>query len=228
MGCDLRSIYGSLASSLPVGADEEAILSVANVPAASARIATDALVIVRGIHVYDPGFRDDVLLFNGDKLTFACLALLVTSVVFRERSEVTIDLTDRRSDVRRIVVSSGRTHEGVAGYRVRPEALHWAPEPLRTFPFAQQSVDSYSLPAFYLSTEDQLPKLEEWDLRDTLFGFGNHRGCMQLASLLLSFASPSSTIDDIRLESEAGVRGVAPRSCEARFLLPGSFAYVSP
>ncbi|HVH47640.1 MAG TPA: hypothetical protein VM925_35135 [Labilithrix sp.] len=65
----------------------------------------------------------------------------------------------------------------------------------------------------------------DWNSRDVVIGFGRDEGFARVVELLLNISRGSSVTNEVALEGEGGFRGVAPLSCEATFLLPGSFGW---
>ena len=65
----------------------------------------------------------------------------------------------------------------------------------------------------------------DWENRDVVIGFGQDEGVARLIELLINMSRAASSTNEVALEGEGGFRGVAPLSCEATFLLPGSFGW---
>jgi hypothetical protein len=228
MSCDLRRVFGGLAARIPNDPDESIVLDSSVLPVPAATITTDRLVIDRGYHYYDSIWRADLLALYAEKDTYAHLALLTASVLLNPTvRQVEVALVHPESRIRRLRIrSESADREDSPGLRVQPTSLLYSPSKVEKHPWPLPAGGPRELPGFFLTNSDEMIRSDEgWETRDTVVGFGTERGTANFIELLLDASRTSSSVNEFELESEAGFRGVAPRSCEARLWLPGSFGW---
>jgi hypothetical protein len=220
MPCDLDSRFAKLAARLPVD-DKTFSFSATTVTRPRPLLTTDRLIIEKGCHFYEHQ-RLDCLVFHATKDTYRQLALLILGVVFTDVRTVEVRLTHPASNIRRLRVRLPQ-FEDCSGYHSRPGVLNYYAREVPRNSLMLERISLEDLPAFYLTNAEEDVGIREadWNARDTVIGFGNDRGNVRLAQLLLDLSRPDATINDFFLEGENGMRGVAPRSCEARLWLPG-------
>jgi hypothetical protein len=228
MGCDLERVFGALARQVPDVETESMALSAASLPVPPAEMSSDRLYIARGRHEYESYYWADALWFYAGRPTYRQLALLILAVVFHPQPvEVHLALTHPASAIRHLIVRYAQPEpETHSGYLTRPYALSYWPEATSKHPWADTRSDREELPCFWLTNrEESIGRPEEWERRDTIVGFGTDRASVRLAELLLNASRPDNPVVEYELESEAGFGGVGRWSAEARFWLPGSYAW---
>lgn len=229
MKCDLHHFLGPIADSLPTEERQSFRFSASSFGEIPSLLETKQLVITKGHHDYGGASRVDALSFFAQKDTYRELGLLVLAVVFRPGgTRIRLALTNPASNIQNLVVEyEGLTKRGFA-YRTKPDHFLFFPGNVDKHPWIYQRLDLFSLPTFKLTNvKDSVVTDDDWAQRDTVVGFGNDDGSVQLAELLLRFGSPQNQTIEIMLEGEGGFRGVGRFSAEAYFHLPGSSAWPS-
>jgi len=227
MSCDLSELFLRFASRLPDGGEELFSFRAGVLPPSPAELRTDRIVVEKGFHDYDGLLRRDRLIFYGSKAAYCDFALLAASILFSPSpGAVTLWLDHPASRVRRIVLRRARPREDALGYQVAPLSLNYSPETVGRHPWAYERVRPEELPAFFLTNAQECVMSDgDWNSRDVVIGFGRDEGFARVVELLLNISRGSSVTNEVALEGEGGFRGVAPLSCEATFLLPGSFGW---
>lgn len=227
--CDFQSFFGLLYSQMPTAdtGNEHFLFSRETLPPLPSLLVTDRLVIKKTIREYNAHWCTDMLLFYASKATYGHLGLLILTVAFCDSPvQVQVTLTQPASDIKTLIVTvpHPKLEQLPPGYYTRPHKfLYWpaSPEP---YPWRDtKTLDPTEFPCFYLIGH-QLGEVSQtaWQSRDTLRGFGNDRGNVLLAELLLNASRPENPVLEYRLESDGGIRGVGPRSTEVILCLPGS------
>lgn len=226
----LEGYFGQQAEAVPTAIttpEAEYEFSADTLPPPPKQLATGRLYIGRGISQYDEYFAVDQLIFNAHKETLRQLALLILAVVFHpEREAVRVRLTHPASAFATLVIScEGQPFSRWDVLRTQAVSFTYSPGDALRYPWHDVPLSPAELPCFYLRVEPLLkaarsagPQREP----DMVAGFGSDRGCVRLAELLLNLGRPESAENDVRLEAEAGWRGVGRKSVEARFVLPGN------
>ncbi|MFY9222376.1 MAG: hypothetical protein WAQ98_06900 [Blastocatellia bacterium] len=188
---------------------------------------TNSLCLKKGEHHYG-SYRNDQIYFHAYKNTYRCLGLLILAVIFSENiDKVHLELTHPCSDIKHLIIN----YEHIPidklkdGYHTRPHAFVYFPEKEEKHPWLYRllfNLSVYDLPCINLTNrEDTLITKTDWDNRDTLIGFGNDKGQVLFAELLLNVGCPDNVVEEYELEGEQGFRGVSPRSAEITLILPG-------
>ena len=228
--CGLARTFKNTGRTIPYGKDKNIVFSRAMLPSVEKQLQTGRIIITKGQHGYGFDFRQDLLHFQADKETLRNLGLLILSVVFRSIPSVRIQLTNPKSEVKNLIVSSSRDAYVIAGlgYQVRPNRFDYWPSTAARHPWhGHADLSPRDLPFFGLSTmrRDRVVGDALTQTRDTVYGFGRDNASVLFAKLLVDASNPDSRINQFDLESEAGFRGVAPASAEAYFHLPGSMGW---
>ena len=230
MTCDLEQIYGPFADTFPTVADGNhyILLSKKNLPLPLERISTRKLIIKSVKHSYNDYYQSDLLWFQGTKQTYKQLAILICAVVFHPKlKSVHIDITHPASNIKHLIVEIPATTKYYPGYQTQPHRFCYYPNIASSYMDSPCKIHIDDLPCFYLTSWQKSPITdEEWKERDTVCGFGNDRGNITIAELLLNASLPQNTTTEYRLESTAGNGGVGRLSAEANFFLPGSFGFI--
>jgi len=228
MSCDLESWFSALRAKLPTSVDDQIVLTTSVLPQPTAKLITDRLSLLRGIHEYDTGtFKAEVVHFHADRATYQHLGLLITAVVFHTHlSEVTIELTNSESEIKQLIVESPfrPPYDIRPGYNTRPYVFSYYPKPSSRIPWLGP-IDPLHLPCFYLIDTAVHTASEREDHVDSLIvrGFGSDVGSMRFADFLLDIGQPSNSTEDFILEGDGGYRGVGYLSAEAQiWLLPSA------
>lgn len=234
MSDDLTNLFGELTEQVATAcAQPEATyqFSAESLPIPPAQMTTPHLYIERGVHDYEDCFRVDMVTFYAGKQAYLHLALLILAVVLHpEPVAARIELTHPASEVKILnVASEGQPVDRWLGhFHTRPVSFTYRPTAIERIPWYDLPLGPNDFPCLCLRSDmsRKYPTEEDrWRERDVVVGFGNERGCVRLAELLLNASRPESAVTEIVLESEAGYRGVGRRSAEARFELPGSMIW---
>ena len=233
--CELEELYGGACEHLFEGApaDQGRVWFSASVlPAAAERIETERLICARGLHQYGSSSRVDAVHMYADPATFRLLGLWILSMLFHEQPvRSTLLLTHERSDIKTLGCDFKHNGtfwgQGVFGYSSIPSRFSYNPSQLRRHPWAGQMPDVQDLPNLLLTNKDDMVITdEEFAQRDTLIGFGNDRGAVRFAALLLDIGAPENAQTEVDLEGELGFRGVAPGSVEVQLTTPGAERWI--
>lgn len=207
-----------------VGSSDEVTLRADSLPRLPEHLTTDQLVVARGFHDYDT-WRIDYLQWYSHKETYGALGLVILAAVFRQRP-CCINLTNPASDITLLIIDTEDVArpEPSLPLRVNAVSFTYCPSQLSRHPWYDvDSPQPSALPWFKLTNADDMVVGEEArDRRDCVRAFGGLQGSVRAAELLLNLSRPCNDVTEVALESEAGFRGVAPMSTEARFWLPGS------
>jgi hypothetical protein len=232
MTCDLQRVYGDAARVVPTGDDDAFTFSADNLPPAPEQLATDRLIVRKGIHDYQAyaTVRVDMLIAEARKATYRFLALALLSRVFHPAPHaIRLQLTHPASEIRAIVLDFDPARDvltWIPGYHTRAVRFTYAPAPLTAYPLAGARSPEGTLPSFSLTNaQDMIDRDADWRARDVVRCAGSDSGHVHLASVLLNLARPEEPRDEVTLESEHGNGGVARGSAEARFVLPGSLSW---
>lgn len=230
----LEGLVGEVAHTIPTAITPGGIgtdFSADTLPVPPTHLTTKHLYVEKGISEYDECFVIDMVTFYGHKVTLKHLALLILAVVFHpEPAEVRLQLTHPASEVTTLIVAcEGQPFDRWLG-TLRTQAVSFTclPGEVRRFPWSDQPLSPDELPRFCLRSDPSRRYSshdEERRERDIVAGFGSDRGCVRLAEVLLNLSRPENTEPEIRLESEAGWRGVGRNSNEARFVRPGNIMW---
>lgn len=234
MTCALDATFGGLVATLPESFDgdtDEFVFTRDVLPQPTPVMATDRLVIRAGEHEYNGCHTEDMLdfYFAGNASPRA-LGVLVLAVLFHPDPEtVEVQLTNPRSDIRRLRLRYTHSPGGGAEYFATPTFFRYRPSEVRRHvePWVHLLHRS-DLPELCLTTESELGQITaaeaELEPRDTVVGFGREAAMLFIAALLLDFGIDQDQ-REIDLESDAGFGGVGPSSAEMRLWLPGSAAW---
>ena len=234
MTCDLTRDFGDLANRVPTDPVEyvDFVFSRENVPPPEPELATDRIVVKKTPRDYNSHYRVDFLQVFADRITYRRLACWILANLFHpEPVQSTLRLVHPASEIRTVIARF--EHPALAdpplGYSTLPFAVHYFPAVFSKHPWLDDKVDVWDLPLFQFTNRKEATLTEaDWAGRDTLIGFGSGDAFARLAELLLNAGCPWNEVLEMDLESEAGFRGVAPRSAEIRFVLPGAFPWGEP
>lgn len=116
----------------------------------------------------------------------------------------------------------------VDGPQLSVNAFRYVKHEPRRHPFLHARstpLDVWSLPSVEITNSDGFGRLRAHE-SIAISGFGSLGGISRMINLLLDIGGSSSEQLRFDLESEAGFRGVAPRSHEMRLILPGAFEWL--
>jgi len=205
------------------GDDDEFRFEAEQLPEVPSELTTEALILRPSAHIYRPSFRVDRVECFAGKDGYASLGALLATLLVRPPSErVVLELSDPRSEVRRLAIEAPYSREETLGLQQLTNGFTYDPMPVQKhpwdFPFPEHHYPWLALTndADYCRTE------EDWARRDLLRGFGSAIGVAKLAQLLLDLSREGNEITEVELECEGGFRGVAALSAEIRFWLPGN------
>ena len=117
--------------------------------------------------------------------------------------------------------------QGVFGYSSIPYQFSYHRMELCRHPWAADTLNVRDLPNLLLTNwDDMVITEEEFAQRDTIVGFGNDRGAIRFAALLLDIGASENDQTEIDLEGELGFRGVAPGSVEVQLTTPGAERWI--
>lgn len=229
----LEEYFGRQAEAVPTAiTTPEAYyeFSADTLPLPPEELTTGRMYIGRGISEYDEFFAIDQLIFNAHKETLRQLALLILAVVFHlERKAVRVSLTHPASAFATLTIScDGQSFSRWEVLRIQAVSFTYSPADALRYPWHDLPLSPSELPCFYLRSDPLLKAAQPADRQrepDMVAGFGSDRGCVRLAELLLNLGRPDCAENDIRLEAEAGWRGVGRKSVEARFVTPGNYMW---
>lgn len=234
MTCDLARYFGDLARRIPTEPDgnSEFVFSRESVPPPMPELVTDRIVIKKTPRDYNSHYRVDFMQVFADKVTYRRLACWLLAKLFHpEPAQSTVRLVHPSTEIRTIVArfEYPALANPPSGYSTVPFAVRYFPAPFSKHPWLHDEIDVWDLPLFMLTNEEEATLTEaDWAGRDKLIGFGSGDAFARLAELLLNAGCPWNEVLEMDLESEAGFRGVAPRSAEIRFVLPGVFSWGEP
>lgn len=232
--CDLARVYAGIRTEmnrvLPGG--KPFSFSGINLPLPPAILSSSRIVCRKTHHHYHASNRVDMIQLYADQETLQHLGLWLLSMLFHpDPSTSKLHLPHRASHIRQMKCDfmHGGSYWGVMhpGYVSIPSRLRYEPNTeLERFPFRDELLPQF-LPAFRLTNEtDMVITEEEFQARDTIFGFGNDVAIVKLATLLLDLGHPANKAVETDLEGELGIRGVAPGSVEVQLIQPGTFRWV--
>ena len=224
---DLASIFDDIWLSAP-DLDAEAysvIWSEANLPRPPSVVTTAELCLNRGGHSYDH-FLVDAVSIEADKATLARLGLLMlSSVLHRLESRITVHLTHPRSKIRTLIIDPTHFRAGASGWlQVLAQSFHYVPAEVCKLSWQFEThFTPWELPVLSLTNEQEmLIHPEDFERREVAIGFGSMEGTCRLAELFMNASRPSNKQLEFALECEVGIRGVGPGSAEMSIHLPGS------
>ena len=235
-GCDLERLYRDTVETLilPASVEQKQIcFSTSVLPVPDEMMLTDRLICKRGFHGYGGSLRVDLVQLYASTRTFQLLGLWILSMVFHEQPVRSgLVLSHESTDIKTIVCDykHGGTYwgSGVQGYTSAPVQYRHFCSPPQRHPWASSDVPLHDLPNALLTNESEMVVTEEqFQLRDTLVGFGNDRGAIRFAALLLDVGGECDEQIDIDLEGELGFRGVAPGSTEIQLVTPGTERWIA-
>lgn len=218
-----------------VGDEEHTLLSADTLPRPPNVLRTDAIVAVHGVsRIYHPRFITQGVDIYASRADFRRLGILAFSVLFHSEPHAVTLRLEAEPDVAGLgkerIENLVLRFEHLAGPGVNrleqtPTAFDYWPTSRSRHPWcyddAPVPADVYDYPYAYVSSQEDLgdPPL------DHLFGFGSAEGTARFAALLLDIGHATSGTDGHELESEIGVRGVAPGSLEINLYPPGSTCF---
>lgn len=223
---ELARIFDDIWLSAP-DLDAEAysvIWSEANLPRPPMAVTTAALCLNRGRHTYGH-FMVDTVSIEADKPTLAQLGLLMlSSVLHRLESRVTVHLTHPRSKIRTLIIDPTHQHAGAShGLQVLAQSFHYVPAEVWKHPWQFKHLTPWELPVLSLTNEQEmLIHPQDFERREVVIGFGTMEGTCLLAELFMNASRPSNKQPEFALECESGYRGVGLGSVEMSIHLPGS------
>jgi hypothetical protein len=197
-------------------------------PTLPSAMSTGQLVIRKGKHDYNSYYLVDSLKLMASKTVMRSLAIVALCSLFHDDpEEVTLELTNDKSDIRKLIVRSPFYHRRGSRLTVVPYDFTYIPEETDKHPFLKilPFTSILDLPRFFLTTVDNPIYSEGERWRDTVVGFGTDLAHVLLAELLLNASAPGDGVAEYALEGEAGFRGVGPLSAEVTIVLPGSLAW---
>ncbi len=220
-------MYGDLLSALPHQTDDDDLLStngeltlfllnaevVAQPPAV---LTSDAIHVHRGVHDW-MGYKVDRFQFCFDKPACRALGLLILGVVFHpEPEEVEVHLTDPASDMKILRVEYRHPVPGdtSCAFWREPRYLQYMPfRPVAPNPFSDTPPSALPVLRLDMCDEDE----------QSVVGFGDDLGAVNLAVLLLALGQSDNIFNEFHLEGEVayGGRGVGVASAELVLRLPG-------
>lgn len=224
MNCDLKTVFGGTAQRVPNSTDDNFVFSSQTLPIPPVYMETERLLVRRTHHDYNGWFRADALWFQAHRSTYKNLALLILSMIFHaEPNRVFLELTHPASDIKHLVIEYEHKgwREEYPNYLValRPYEFTYYPREVGKYPWHSERPEPRHLPCFYLTNLNGAATEEDWYRRETIIGFGNDRGSIRLAELLLNASRPQNTLNEYELEGEAGFRGVGELSAEVKLHL---------
>lgn len=227
--CDLERFFGDLASHVPTETGTSFLFVSATFPTLPTTLMTTRLVIQQQWHVYEEGFRADLLCFHAHLATYRQLGLLILAVVLHPGPmEVQVGLTHPASDIKTLCIKwEGSTPVGLGGwYYVQPKGFIYTPSHPAKYPWIKYPPAPQDLPCFYCASSlTHGGTTETSQASGTITGFGNDQGHVRFAELLLNISRPQHSYHEYRLEGDAGSRGVGRHSAEVCLYLPGNPAW---
>lgn len=161
------------------------------------------------------------------------LGLWILSIVFHEQPvRSALVLGHEATDIKTIVCDYKHGGDfwgaGVEGYVAAPVRYRYFRTPPRRHPWTGEGVAVRDLPDLILTNESEMVVTEEqFQQRNTLIGFGNDRGAIRFAALLLDVGAEQHEPTEVDLEGELGFRGVAPGSTEVQLVTPGTDRWIT-
>ena len=232
--CDLERVYGECRGklNLTVAQGKSFNLSGVNLPVPPEHLSSTSIICRKTFHHYHASNRVDMIQLYADQPTMQNLGLWMLSMLFHPLPlNSVLALPHRASHIRRMKCDymHGGAYWGVPhpGYVSVPSRYRYEPDlPVKRFPFTGTDNTDH-LPTFRLTNDaDMVVSEDDFQQRDTIFGFGNDVAIIRLASLLLNLGQSVSADAEVDLEGELGYRGVAPGSVEVQLVLPGTFRWV--
>ncbi len=217
MNCDIENIYSEILDHLPSeDGMEEVLISKGVLPVPKDIISTDLIAISKGIHEYGC-LNVDQLAFHANKRTYRGLGLLIFSVMFSNKSELTLNITHQKSSIKTIKIKfdKPKLKNVLPGFTSKPFAFSYWPSEIEKHPWLHSGHHETDLPYFLFTNKDDFcATQEDRNKRDIIEGFGSDIGCSLFAELLLNIGRNEEKKERIVLECDAGYRGVAPASAE--------------
>lgn len=226
----LKELFGHIAEKIATLSPHEDnfIFSSETLPIPPPYLETDKLRIQNFKHEYDSYYRVDALWFLAEREIYRYLGLLTLAVVFHKSpAKVELKLTHPLSDIKSLVIEfEYKDYDKIyPGYSSRPYAFKYYSSEISNHPWINENLSLHDLPRFYLTNLiEEVYSEDDWNIRDTVLGFGNDSGSVLFAELLLNFSHPKNQMLEIELECEAGFRGVGKESAEVRIGIPGSLS----
>jgi len=213
---------------LPADADGSLELTATSFPELPETLDCADLVVRRGVHDYDT-WRIDYPQWYGSPEVFGCLGLAIVAALLQGATSLTMRLTSVKSEIKSLVVMQPPLVDTSSGLELHPSRFHYDVAPVVKHPWVRAAPPPDELPWFKLTNSaDDVSTDAQWAERDCIHGFGSLLGSARLARLFIDLSRPSNQTVEVALECEAGFRGVAPASTEARFWLPGAFCWEAP
>jgi hypothetical protein len=226
VNCGLNALYGQALERVSLGDQPagEAVFSPGDLPSPPPSLATSRIVIEKKHHDYNSWYRADLLDIHLSRRTARLLGLHILACELHRAGEVEIQLTHPASDIRSFVCPG--ISDPPFGLILVPAFYRYMFEPESRYPWTHQNRDPHDLPLLALTDrEDLITTDAQWEARDSVRLESSTKGNALLAELLLNAGSPLTSESEFCLEGDAGCRGVAPMSAEARFILPGAFLW---
>ena len=218
--CDLALLYGKLVERLPISPDDDPfVFSVGTLPRPTRTLASDRLVIRKGVRNWNGCYRSDLLDLLVRPATLRQLGVLTLAVLFHaEPAASEILLTHPESQIRRFRIRyEHMSPEAVRGYWAVPSAFeYWASDP---FPLIGINARP-ERPGLRLTDDEE--QGDDWEARDTVVGFGEQAATVAMAQLMLDAAVFPYPRREYQLEGPAGNDVLEPLSADLRIVLPGS------
>jgi hypothetical protein len=197
MACDLERTFGNLAARLPVSSEngEKFALDESVIPVAPPELSSDSFVIRKGLYQRLPGCRGDNVDIIASRPTLRQLGLLALAVLFHEQCDRSIiHITTPESRVKHIVLEYKHwLKTEVSGFRVRPWVFGYVPDDVG--PTYQTQMKGFGAPLLRLTNlSDNQKDEQDWQTRDTLWGFGGTTATAEIAEYLLNAGRTSATL----------------------------------
>ncbi|WP_189356280.1 hypothetical protein [Undibacterium squillarum] len=193
-----------------------------------------AEVILSGLHIsnsqhqYSFGYCAEVFEFFGHTHEYRELGLfLLLAVLNPIRLDRVVHLSNERSEIKKIRIIDSSYWSEIEDIKPSSEdSIEFQLDSLHKHPWLEPGLLASDFPVFNRCNElDIYRNIKDWQDRDILVLAGRPAANIRLALLLLELSNPQNRCLEVALEVEGGFRGVGPLSAEARFWLPGSFAW---
>ncbi len=185
----------------------------------------------------DPPFEvtDVIEAFDmyGYKETYTLLALLLFDLLFSEQSYMELKLTNSQSEIKQFFVLVYRDQQaGLAPFlkikqKESYESYEYYVQKIQRYPALTDTDLDEDLPTFrYGYSGEHVNGRALWDKSDQIIMTASVASLVRMGELFLNIGNDHNQQLEICLENPLyGVGGVSPQSMEARFWLPGSFAF---
>lgn len=239
---DLEDVYRHAMAALPTSPDYDAAEEAGtpeiaratyehgSLPLPPPGLSSGRIIVCGGTHSY-PWLSVDYIQVHAHRETYRALGLFIMAGLLApgpRRFELA--LTHPASQVRRIILDTSYRESYWAGLLTEPREIAYLPAPRKGYPLGDLQAAPRQLPSVSLTDREGMAD-RDWPgdpVRDTLTGFGSDLGAYQVGELLLDISQAWNETAEYTLEGPYGFGGVAPRSAEIRFWLPGGFGWVDP